>query len=170
MEDDVSIEDMKAAFGGAASSGLTDEQRRAVVTYPDEQPRATFVEEDRNRKAEEAEEPEAKKKKMTIVEDDEDYDIGAIEWLHAEENDDLPENVFDGKSGELLDPVMVQNARREEVEFTKKIDLFEEVTVEECWRETGNSHWHEVRRFERGVFGAARREVSSGRERFQAKR
>ena len=139
MEDDVSIEDMKAAFGGAASSGLTDEQRRAVGTYPDEQLRATFAEEDRNRKAEEAEEPEAKKKKMTIVEDDEDYDIGAIEWLHAEENDDLPENVFDEKSGELLDPVMVQKARREEVEFMKKIDLFEEVTVEECWRETGKA-------------------------------
>ena len=52
-------------------------------------------EEDRNRKAEEAEEPEAKKKKMTIVEDDEDYETCEIEWLHAEENDDLPENVFD---------------------------------------------------------------------------
>ena len=109
--------------------GLTDEQRMA-----------SLVEKALKRKAAESEEPEAKKKRVTRVEDEaSDYEIGAIERLHAEENEDLSEDIFDKKLTELLDPVMVQKAKREDVEFMQKIDFFEEVILEQCWSETGKA-------------------------------
>ena len=43
QEDDALMGDLKV-IGGSSSSGLTDEQLRAVVTYPDEQRRAPLAE------------------------------------------------------------------------------------------------------------------------------
>jgi hypothetical protein len=43
----------------------------------------------------------------------------------------------DLKTGEGLDPQMVKQARKEELEFMKKIGLFDLVPVEDCWKSTG---------------------------------
>lgn len=47
--------------------------------------------------------------------------------------------MYDRKSGMLLGPGLVVSARREEVDLMRKIGLFEEAAVEECWRETGRA-------------------------------
>ena len=45
--------------------------------------------------------------------------------------------VYDGRSGEALDPELVKKSRKEELGFMKKIDLYEEAPIEECWGRTG---------------------------------
>ena len=45
----------------------------------------------------------------------------------------------DQKTGNLLDPALAREARLEEIAFMKKIGLYEEVPVEECWEKTGKA-------------------------------
>ena len=45
----------------------------------------------------------------------------------------------DQKTGNLLDPALAKAARLEEIAFMKKIGLYEEVPVEECWEKTGKA-------------------------------
>lgn len=62
-------------------------------------------------------------------EDDTEAPGGNWEW-------ELPD-VCDDKSGRLLEPKLVEAAREKEVDFMRRIGLFEAVTVEVCWRKTG---------------------------------
>ena len=68
-----------------------------------------------------------------------DMDINGLEI-----NDDLEEvadfiRYLDEKTGEVLDPKLVEIARQEEVAFMNKIVVFEESSREECWEETGKA-------------------------------
>jgi hypothetical protein len=44
---------------------------------------------------------------------------------------------WDDLTGEALDPQAVKEARAEEMTFVKRLDLYDEKDVEECWRVTG---------------------------------
>ena len=61
-----------------------------------------------------------------------------------EVNDEIEDDVeweqyIDQKSGLVLDVGMVKAARLEEMEFMRKIELFEEVDVSECYEVTGKA-------------------------------
>ena len=60
-----------------------------------------------------------------------------VNELHAEEGEDEDPEIFDGKTGEMLDPELVAKARAEEYEFMRKIELFDEVPASEYWDRTG---------------------------------
>ena len=45
----------------------------------------------------------------------------------------------DQKTGQQLDPALARAARLEEISFMKKIQLYEEVSIQECWERTGKS-------------------------------
>lgn len=45
----------------------------------------------------------------------------------------------DGKPWRLLNPALVDPAVSEEMELMRRIGFFEEVPVEECWREIGRA-------------------------------
>ena len=49
------------------------------------------------------------------------------------------EEFFDERTGQTLDAGKVRAARSEEMEFMSKIQMFEEVDEEECWRNTGKA-------------------------------
>ena len=79
---------------------------------------------------------------------DEEMDIGKIE----DEEDDgyqpstvqLPwdmedEEIFDSRSGEILEQELVQMARKEELDFMEKFGVYEDATIEECFAETGRA-------------------------------
>ena len=63
--------------------------------------------------------------------------------VHLEEPDVLDttwtETVYDATSGAVLDPQMVQGARREEITYCKEIDVYDIVPVAECWSRTGKA-------------------------------
>ena len=46
---------------------------------------------------------------------------------------------IDQKTGQPLDPALARAARLEEIAFMKKIGLYEEVPIEECWEKTGKA-------------------------------
>lgn len=70
-------------------------------------------------------------------------DVDEEDWVaqtndeDAGGTDDWIAKHFDEKTGEKLDESMVKEARREELEFMKRIGLYEEVDVSECWQMTG---------------------------------
>ena len=47
------------------------------------------------------------------------------------------EQAWDDVTGAELNPSMVKEARREEVEYIRKMGLYTKVPVSECWRNTG---------------------------------
>ena len=55
---------------------------------------------------------------------------------------------IDQKTGEPLDPALARAARLEEVSFMKKIGLYDEVPIQECWERTGkgptSTRWVDV--------------------------
>ena len=68
---------------------------------------------------------ETKKARIgAIVNQDEDGPEDAIEYM-------------DGKTGEHLDRVLVEEARQEEISYMRRIGLYELCTIEECFRMTG---------------------------------
>ena len=127
------------AQGGPAEEAKTDEKMDGGVEAPGSgsSPSGLTAEE----RARSREEPEAKRKKVTMKEAlYNTWNDPEILELHAEEFEDGPdemEDIYDEKSGELLDPELVRSARHEEVEFMKKIQLYEEAPIEECWKMTG---------------------------------
>ena len=46
---------------------------------------------------------------------------------------------FDDQSGEPLDPCKVRAARKEEIQYFKSMDVYEKVSLDECWKTTGNA-------------------------------
>ena len=77
--------------------------------------------------------------------DDEEHRYETIEEVHAEEYDEeedeyghqvLPDTT-DEKTGEVLDPELVEKARNEELSFMKSIRLYDEVPLSECYEKTG---------------------------------
>ena len=46
---------------------------------------------------------------------------------------------FDERTGEALDPNLVRTAEGEEIAFLKRIDLYVETDVAECWAKTGKA-------------------------------
>ena len=48
------------------------------------------------------------------------------------------EEVFDNRSGEILEQELVQMAK-EELDFMEKFGVFEDATIEECFAETGRA-------------------------------
>ena len=54
-----------------------------------------------------------------------------------EGNEDQLEAAWDDVSGAELDPNMVREARREEIEYVRKMHLYDKVHINECKRTTG---------------------------------
>ena len=77
---------------------------------------------------------EAEKMEIEEVEtNDEDGEVNEWDdkWIEGE--------YVDQKTGQQLDPALARAARLEEIEFMKKIGLYEEVPIEECWEKTGKA-------------------------------
>ena len=49
------------------------------------------------------------------------------------------EEIFDSRSGEILEQELVQRARKEELDFVEKFGVCEDATIEECFAETGRA-------------------------------
>ena len=96
------------------------------------------------KRSQEHQEDEQQPKK--VKNEDDEMDIGKIE---EEEVDDgcqpyekqplEEEEVFDSKSGEILEQELVQMARKEELDFMEKFGVYEDATIEECFAETGRA-------------------------------
>ena len=75
---------------------------------------------------------------------DHDEDGGVNEWDDRWNEGDY----VDQKTGQPLDPALAKAARLEEISFMKKIGLYEEVPLEECWERTGrgptSTRWVDV--------------------------
>ena len=72
--------------------------------------------------------------------------ISVVRICGLEVNDEVEEfpcipweRYFDERTGLELDAAAVKAAREEELEFMKKIELFEESTLEECYEMTGKA-------------------------------
>jgi hypothetical protein len=65
--------------------------------------------------------------------------VGAVmtQETNAEENAGWEDEVFDEKTGALLGAEDVRKARAEELDFMRKIPLFDVVPEAECWARTG---------------------------------
>ena len=49
------------------------------------------------------------------------------------------EELFDSESGEILQQVLVQTARKEELDFMEKFGIYEDATTKVCFAETGRA-------------------------------
>ena len=58
--------------------------------------------------------------------------------LH-ENHDDQQYEAFDDISGAVLDPALVSNARKEELEYFKSMKVYEYAPLSECWDQTGHA-------------------------------
>lgn len=72
---------------------------------------------------------------------DAEMNVDSVVDAEARESDDeecdwVPE-VTDSRTGQILDPKLVETAREEELKFMEGFGIFEETSVEECRRETG---------------------------------
>jgi hypothetical protein len=86
---------------------------------------------DQSDEATDATDEQPKKAKVCGLEVNQEMDSRYDEWAE--------EDYVDEKTGENLDFGMVKAAREEEVTFMKKILLYDEVWVEECWEDTGKA-------------------------------
>jgi len=74
--------------------------------------------------------------------DDDPEEMGDTNALEIDEEEDpvnewdWDESYVDQKTGDGIDPVLARAARDEEVKFMKTIELYDEVSIEECWAET----------------------------------
>jgi hypothetical protein len=69
--------------------------------------------------------------------------VGKLEVMQEEE-DEQPttwevEQFFDEKTGRELEPKKVAEARKEEVGFMKRIVVYEDSEIDECWQRTGKA-------------------------------
>jgi hypothetical protein len=65
---------------------------------------------------------------------------GSINQEHDEQawlQEDL--ETCDTKTGDVLDPTLVREARREEIEYMRSIGLYTKVSISECWEKTGKA-------------------------------
>ena len=63
-----------------------------------------------------------------------------VDQLHVDEPQDYGEYFMDEKTGAQLDTKAVKMARAEEIQFMKtEIDLYVDVSEEECWEHTGKA-------------------------------
>ena len=66
-------------------------------------------------------------------------DPPAVEMCAVDEEDRLVDfEVFDTKTGDILEPTMVVAARSEETRYMDEIGIFEDATDEECLANTGS--------------------------------
>ena len=56
-----------------------------------------------------------------------------------EDNEEEMEIAWDDVSGAELDPQKVKRAREEEIEYVKKVDLYEKVPIQQCYARTGKA-------------------------------
>ena len=54
-------------------------------------------------------------------------------------NGEAPETAWDDVSGAALDPKAVKKARQEEIEYVKKMSLYDQVPVSECLKKNRSS-------------------------------
>ena len=67
---------------------------------------------------------------------------------------------WDDAKGGWLDPVLVREAREEEMQYVKKHAVYEKVPMSQCWKETGKNPiktgWTQARLVQRNVtFGGS---------------
>lgn len=72
-----------------------------------------------------------------------------LQQVKLAEEEDRPAlgEAYDDASGAPLDPEMVYKARIENVEYIRKMKLYDKVPKYECWKETGmGAHIHKMDR------------------------
>ena len=65
-----------------------------------------------------------------------------LKWKYKiveEEHEDQMEAAWDDVTGAELDPDKVRTARKEEVEYIRKMGLYNKVNETECWKQTGKA-------------------------------
>ena len=69
-----------------------------------------------------------------------------VEWeriiaamIEGNFNDEEAERIFDDLTGKELDLEEVRKARRDEIDFVKDLEVYEEVPVSQCWANTGKA-------------------------------
>jgi hypothetical protein len=70
-------------------------------------------------------------------------DGGDDAWGCSNHEPDELEPTCDSRTGEVLDPDLVHEARKEEIAYMKSIGLYTKVSLQECWEKTGTHH-HEM--------------------------
>ena len=150
----------------ASGSGLTEEQRKRSLlsdvrlAEEESQKAARRFEKDRvgaDKRAAESSNPnnlgraskelkmsrKSEKRKNEDPAEEEDVREKRVMIGEIVTNDELEINDWDDgeyvdqKTGEDLDPELAKMARLEEIKFMERIELYEEVPLEECWRKTG---------------------------------
>ena len=61
----------------------------------------------------------------------------ASEELHERHGEDIV--AYDDLTGDELNPELMRQARMEEIAYFKKMGVYEKVSIDEAWRETGKS-------------------------------
>ena len=69
-------------------------------------------------------------------------DVMGLSEINSFGKDELPEThvdmeAYDDISGEPLDPALVINARKSEIEYFRDMGVYEKVDGKECWNVTG---------------------------------
>ena len=139
----------KRTRGGASSSGASQPAQGSGMSE-EERKRSREVSAEstspENAKARKEGEKRGTKRSSEEVEQEPE----AMEVMEAETNDEPnevndwddywdTEEYADQRTGEPLDPAMARAARMEEIAYMKKIGLFDEVPLEECWEKTGKA-------------------------------
>ena len=124
---------MAPQASGAGPSGLTEVQRQRIPVQRDDD-RGTDPDEAVRKKAKRQEDVARLRVDMEIMGISDGGDDEHVDDMVYEQGD-----IWDGRSGVMLDPELVKVARKEELAFMRKIELFEEVAIEQCWNATGRA-------------------------------
>ena len=121
----------KRRRGEDAEDGAKDEGMQGVTAS------SGLTDDDRQRQKRDREEGNDDEAKMEI-------DVAAMKIEVNQESDEDAEEYAEGWatddiSGKTICRKLVDEARGEVVEFMKKIGLWDEVDVEECWQKTGKA-------------------------------
>ena len=61
---------------------------------------------------------------------------------------------FDDVTGQALDPALMVQARKDEIEYFRSMGVYEKVDVQECWNVLGKApigvHWVDINKGESG--------------------
>ena len=138
---------------GAAQLALPGAEKRKSLLSEGENPpppQRPKIEDKHGTKRGPEEMEELDKMNIEEIETNDDENIQHDEDDEANEWDDKWEegDYIDQKSGQPLDPALARAARLEEISFMRKIKLYDEVPIEECWERTGkgptSTRWVDV--------------------------
>ena len=119
----------------SSSSGLTDEDRKRVLAQSQQR-------EAKNRKVEREAGPLKRKREdgrdeAMVGEFEVNQEADDLE--DEDEFQDYQEDVYDNRTGELLDAKLTKRAENEDVTYMEQLEVGIQSTEEECWAKTGKA-------------------------------